>query len=164
MSGPRTSRSGLRTIAAAAIVTLVGLSWVGVALAALFLDLTTKQGILAVAAAILVTEVALYVGAVFLGGRSGAFSPASPVAAVAERLFFSASNKSMICALGASGATVISLPSTFCCTVVRKEMSLERVSSSLSFLLFLPFEYLSRRSSTKLTFDFDSLSFVAVLS
>ena len=54
-------------MAAAASVTLVGLSWVGVALAALFLNLTTKQWILAVAAAVLVTEVALYVGAVFLG-------------------------------------------------------------------------------------------------
>lgn len=67
MSAPGGNGRGWRTLAAAATVTLVAVSWAGVAVAALFLDLTTKQWVLAVAGAAVVTEGALYIGAVFLG-------------------------------------------------------------------------------------------------
>jgi hypothetical protein len=67
MTGPRHVRRGWRTTAVAALVALVVFSWTGVAAAALLFELTTRQWVVAVAAAAVVTEVALYVGAVVLG-------------------------------------------------------------------------------------------------
>lgn len=67
MSGPGINSVRWRTLAAAAAVALVALSWLGVAIAAMFFQLSKVQLILVVAAAALVTEGALYVGAVFLG-------------------------------------------------------------------------------------------------
>ena len=67
MSGPRSYRGRWRTIGAAALVTLVALSWAAAAIATMLLELTTAQKVMALGAAALVTEAALYVGAAFLG-------------------------------------------------------------------------------------------------
>ena len=64
---PRPPRSRRGALLAAALLIPVACAWGAVAMAALFFDLTTKQWVLAVAGAAVVTEAALYIGAVFLG-------------------------------------------------------------------------------------------------
>lgn len=63
---PNTSGRSRRFLAAA-VVALVILAWVAVAIAILFLDLSMKQRVWAVAGAAFLTEGALYVGGVYLG-------------------------------------------------------------------------------------------------
>ena len=67
MKAPRTGGGSGQRMAVALLLAVIALSWAAVGAAALFLDLTSRQWILAVAAAAVATEVALYIGAVFLG-------------------------------------------------------------------------------------------------